>query len=102
MPTDGSVPVMVGLGFYAELSRAVSGNANDLLPTASNFLFILNTHYRVTDHILSLIRHSQTEGKEALVNYLCPDEQLQDKPLPALMDKSRMLWEHDSTGKVAV
>lgn len=61
---------------------------NDLLPTVSDFLLILNTYYRVTDHILSLIRQSQMEGKEALDNCLCPDEQLQDTPLSALMDKN--------------
>lgn len=61
---------------------------NDLLPTVSDFLLILNTYHRVTDHILSLIRQSQIEGKEALASDLCPDEQLQDKPLSVLMDKN--------------
>lgn len=61
---------------------------NDLLPTVSDFLLILNTYYRLTDHILSFIRQSQMEGKEALANYLCPGEQLQDKPLSGLMDKN--------------
>lgn len=70
---------------YQKLLEAM---LNDLLPTVSDFLLILNTYYRVTDHILSLIRQSQMEGKEALANYLCPEEQLQDKPLSALMDKN--------------
>ena len=61
---------------------------NDLLPTVSDFLLILNTYHRVTDHILSLIRQSQMEGKEALANYFCPEEQLQDKAPSALMDKN--------------
>lgn len=57
------MPIMLGLGFNAEISKAVSAMLNDLLPTVGDLLLILNTIYRVTDHILSLIRQSQMEGK---------------------------------------
>ena len=43
MPTDGSVPVMFGLGFNAEISKAVSGNAE--WPPAYSQWFPFNTEH---------------------------------------------------------
>lgn len=59
MPADGSMPIMFRLGFTAGISETTRGNPEcPLLSAANDFLLRLNTYYRVTDHIWSLIKQS--------------------------------------------